>query len=34
MFSFFLGTLVGGTFAILMMCLFLINRNEREDDDQ
>ena len=34
MFSFFLGTLVGGTFAILMMGMFLINRNEREDDDR
>ena len=32
MISFIIGTMVGGFFGVVMMCLVQINRDEREDE--
>ena len=33
MISFIIGTMVGGFFGVVMMCLVQINRDEREDEE-
>ena len=33
MISFIIGTMVGGFIGVVTMCLFQINRYEREDED-
>lgn len=33
MISFIIGTMVGGFFGVVTMCLVQINRDEREDED-
>ena len=32
MFSFLIGTMVGGSLGVVFMCVFQINRDERKDD--
>ena len=32
MFSFLIGTMVGGSLGVVVMCVFQINRDERKDD--
>jgi hypothetical protein len=33
MISFIIGTMVGGFFGVVMMCLVQINRDERENEE-